>query len=324
MKVWYFIQTHKNPEQIYRLVRTIKQSSQNARILIAHDFTKFPLDISPLQDLSEIHLIKVTKPVVRADFSLLRPFLMAIDWLLQYEPDFDWLVYLSGQDYPVKPTAEIENFLAHTEYDGFIRHWQVLSADSPWGKGRGWKRYFCRFYRFPEWSRPLLKLAVDATQIRKKIKIGKIRALIPDLQPFFTYGAWVGVPVKTTPFHQDFVCYGGFLWNTLSGNCVKYFKEFTDSNPEIIHYYKGTASPEESLIQTILVNSQKFNLCNDDKRYFDIHNQPGGHPRTLGVQDYSTLTSGDFHFARKFDPEKDSEILDLLDRKGLQKIQFTQ
>jgi hypothetical protein len=321
MKVWYLIQTHKNPEQIYRLVRTIKQSSPTARILIVHDSTKFSLDIAPLQNLSEIHLFKVTSPVVRADFSLLKPFLAAIDWLLKYEPEFDWLVYLSGQDYPVKSVSAIEDFLAKTEYDGFIRFWDVLSSQSPWGKGRGWKRYFCQFYRFPEWTRPLLKLAVNTSQIRKQIKYGKVRALIPDLQPFFTYGSWVGVPAKSTPFGQDFVCYGGFLWNTLSAKCIRYLREFIHQNPEIVRYYKGTASPEESIIQTILVNSKQFNLCNDDKRFFDIHEQPGGHPRTLGIHDYSVLTSGDFHFARKFDLDKDANILDLLDANILEPVE---
>lgn len=39
MKVCYFIQTHKNPAQIYRLVQTIKTSSPTAQVLIGHDFT---------------------------------------------------------------------------------------------------------------------------------------------------------------------------------------------------------------------------------------------------------------------------------------------
>jgi hypothetical protein len=68
--------------------------------------------------------------------------------------------------------------------------------------------------------------------------------------------------------------------------------------------------PEESIVATILVNSKRFKLCNDHKRYLEF---PDGsaHPRILAAKDYSILTNGSFHFARKF--EQDTEILDMLD-----------
>lgn len=315
MKVWYLIQTHRNPHQIYRLVQTIKRSSPDARILIAHDSNQSRLDISPLQNLSEVHLIELNFPIARGDFSLLQPYFKAIDWLLKYDPDFDWLVYLSGQDYPTRSLSDVETFLAETPYDGFIRYWNVLSDESPWGKGRGWKRYFCQYYRFPKWTQPILESIVRFTKARKQIKSPRIRSLIPDLQTFFTYGAWIGTPTKSIPFNAKFICYGGFQWHTLSRKCVQFLSESVHKNSKLVHYYKRTVVPDESFVQTVLINSQLFNLCNDDKRYFDTHEQPGGHARTLDIQDYSTLSNGDFHFARKFDITKDSKILDMLDAK---------
>ena len=53
MKVCYLIQTYKNPEQIYRLVRTIKESTPDSYILISHNFAAQDLDVRPLQDLQE-------------------------------------------------------------------------------------------------------------------------------------------------------------------------------------------------------------------------------------------------------------------------------
>lgn len=69
MKVCYFIQTHKNPEQIYRLVRIIKHSSPTAKILINHNFEHSYLDISPIKNLLDVHLLKNDFRLIRANFS---------------------------------------------------------------------------------------------------------------------------------------------------------------------------------------------------------------------------------------------------------------
>lgn len=313
MKVCYFIQTHKNPAQIYRLVRTIKKSSPHAQILIGHDFTASQLDISPLMDLEDVHLIK-GKRAVRGDFSLIQPYFNAVNWLFEHQSDFEWLVYLSGQDYPTQPVSKTEEFFSKTEYDGFIRYWDVLSDQSIWGKGRAWKRYFCQYYRFPQWTQPLLKLGSQAVKLRKKITFNRVRGLIPDFQFFLTYGSLVGIPAKKTPFNQEFICYGGYQWHSLSRTCVQYIQDYINKNPNTINFYKKTVVPDESIVQTILVNSGLFNLCNDDKRYFDTYEQFEGHARLLTSQDYSMLTNNGFQFARKFDMQQDTTILDMLDQ----------
>jgi len=53
----------------------------------------------------------------------------------------------------------------------------------------------------------------------------------------------------------------------------------------MLKYYSKTISPEESLIQTVLVNSGQFNICNDDKRYLSylticgiVFGKPGNCP----------------------------------------------
>jgi hypothetical protein len=306
MKVCYFIQTHKNPEQIYRLVRTIKKSSPAAQILIGHDFINSHLDLLPLQDLTDIHLLTGEFPVLRGDFSLLQPYLNAVNWLFEHNSDFDWLIYLSGQDYPTQPPSKIEKFLAQTNYDGFIRYWNVFSPESPWGKARAWKRYYCQYNRLPE------QMTASLKAIYEVVKFFKIQKLIP-LQFFLTYGSLIGFPAKSTPFTENFFCYGGAQWHTLSKKCVQFLKNYIDENKEVVDYYKKTVLPDESLVQTILVNSNFFNLCNDDKRYYDNHERPGGHAQVLTIKNYSTITNGNFHFARKFDIDQDFKILDMLD-----------
>ena len=170
MKICYLIQSHQNPEQIYRLVRAIKATSDRAIIIINHDFTQSQLDLNPLQDLSDIHLLTRTKPSQRADFSSIKPYLDTIEWLLTNQLDFDWLIYLSGQDYPTQPTNKIEKFLAQTNYDGFINYWDVLSLGNPWGRGGFW-RYYCQYYPLATFLSTAINRIFRSRLIKKQLQI---------------------------------------------------------------------------------------------------------------------------------------------------------
>ncbi len=78
-------------------------------------------------------------------------------------------------------------------------------------------------------------------------------------------------------------------------------------------FYKRTLAPEESLIATVLVNSNQFNLCNDCLRYLDYPSELFGYARSLTIDDYAKIVSSNCHFARKFEPKSDDKVLDLLD-----------
>lgn len=298
MKVCYFIQSHKNPKQIYRLVQTIKKLSPNAQILIGHDFKNCYLDLAPLQHLSDIHLFRLIRPGIRGDFSLIAPYLQAIDWLFTHNLDFEWLIYLSGQDYPTQPLTQVEKFLATTDYDGFVNYFDVFSSQSLWTKEEAIKRYFCQYYRLPNWTGKILS---------KVLKIQQFTPLIISIY----YGCLIGLPAKQTPFSHNFLCYGGSQWHTLSRKCIEYIRDFIKNNSNFVSYYQKTLVPDESFIQTILINNQNLRLCNDNKRYLDFTGTNRGHARILTSQDYETMTNGRFHFARKF--EQDTRILDMLE-----------
>jgi hypothetical protein len=302
MKVWYFIQSHKNPNQIYRLVRTIKTSSPSAQIIIGHDFTKCHLDMAPLQDLSDVYLLKGDFPVEWGNFSLMQPYLNAIQWLLENNFDFDWLVYLSGQDYPTQPLSKFEDFLAQTEYDGFMLYADALSEQGYLLVDTPIERYFYQYYRPPKWARPLLRIPY-------KILI-KIQGSTSPIRCWYHEDFPIGLKALQTPFNENFICYSSSSWYTFSRKCVEYISDFISKNSSLIDYYKRTIEPDESLIATIVANNKSLKICNDHQRYIEF---PKGspHPRILTEKDYPTLTNGKFYFARKF--EQYSKILDMLD-----------
>lgn len=304
MKVCYLIQSHKNPQQVYRLVRTIKISSPSAIVVVNHDYTCSLLDEGELNQFSDVYLLKDTVGRTWAHFSAVCPYFDTARWLLENNIHFDWLVYLSGQDYPTQPLDRIESFLATTEYDGFVIYAEALSKRGYELVANPDERYFYQYYWPPQWSQAFLRAFPYKVLMR-------VQRFLP-VKGWYIKGLPIGVRAKVTPFNQDFVCYATSMWHTLSRECVKYILDFVEDkhNEHIVNYYKHTVIPDESFVATILVNSKRFNLCDDHKRYIEfIAGEP--HPKILTEQDYPTLTNGDYHFARKFEP--DTKILDLLD-----------
>lgn len=312
MKILYLLQTHKQPEQIYRLVQTIKKSSFNSHILLSHDFTNCSLDVSALQSLPGVNILGKEAHGVRGDFSLVQAYLDAINWVLEHNIDFDWLVNLSGQDYPTQSLTLFEQFLAKTEFDGFLEYSNLLSRHSYYGIKESYDRYFYQYWhsglQLYRWQRGLVK---------------PLRVVFNNTQPFIkidsSYQLSMGLYAFINPFNQDFICYGGSFFKIISQNCVQYLNLFLKANAKLIKYYERTRNPDESLIQSVLVNNKSFKFCKQNKFYIDWTGTRHGHPRVLTVKDYSALTTNDVFFARKFDIAEDNKILDMLDARIFQK-----
>ncbi|MBD2194377.1 MULTISPECIES: beta-1,6-N-acetylglucosaminyltransferase [Calothrix] len=303
MRVCYLIQTHKNPQQIYRLINLIQTSSPECQIVISHDPTFCELDLSIFPKNHNIHLFFAKGG--RADFSMVQSYLDALHWLLKNQIDFDWLINISGQDYPIKPIPEIEAFLATTNYDGFLEYFDVLSSASQWSIHEGHSRYFYQYQQLsPTVSDRLQK-------ILKPLKI--LNYIQPWIRFNCSYDIRIGFQGKT-PFNAAFKCYGGSFFTTLSRQCAEYIDNYANNNPNFIEYCRRTSISVEFFMQTILINSQLFNLCNDCKRYFDFTNSQNGSPNFLTQKDYESLAKSQAHFARKFDLALDPDIFDLIDR----------
>jgi len=308
MKVLYLIQTHKNPEQIYRLIKTIKKLAPTSYILVCHNFTYSNLDVAPLQTLPEVKVISSKREL--GDFSIIQEYLEVIGWLLSQNIEFDWLINLTGQDYPTQPLSQLEEFLLETQYDGFLEYFEAFSnlKAKNWRSREGRDRYLYNYWRLhrylPRWQRALIKLP---------------RIFVNNTQPFvrikLSYGLMVGVRTPSSPFNEKFLCYAGSYFHILSRKCIQYLYDFSKHHPNLISYYRNKYVPDESLIQSILVNSKLFNLYNDNMRYINWENTEYDGPRILTVKDYPALSKDDIYFARKLDMSQDSKILDMLDAR---------
>ena len=137
----------------------------------------------------------------------------------------------------------------------------------------------------------------------------------PLVQAHLTYGPRVGLRARRTPFTRGRICYGGWQWTTLRRECAEFVADEVVRDRALVEYYRRTICPDESLVQTLLVNSGRFRLVNDNLRYVDQRGGRDGRPRVLGMADLDLITTGQYHFARKFEMAQDPDVLDALDER---------
>lgn len=316
VRVCYYLQTHTRPEQVTRLVEVIKDGSPSSVVLISHDAARPPLDIARLKTMPGVHVF--TEPGGYGDFSHLDRYFAAVDWLDAHGVEFDWLENITGQDYPLRPIAEIEDTLAHSAVDGYLLYTPVFPDRTPRSADQGAAprfrlcapfdaamRYQYRSWWFGKptpakqrWLRPLMALNLVQPWVRLSLGYSTI-----------------GVRRRNTLFNDEFICYGGWFFCTLSARCVRYAREFARDNPDIVAFFRTLLAPEEVFLQTVLVNSGLFRFEPDAKRYIDLSTSRNNHSSILGVADLDAMLASGAHWARKFDPAHDAEVLDILDRR---------
>jgi hypothetical protein len=299
MPVGYLVQSHRDPEQVARLVRTLKAGSPDAVVHVSHDFTSSALDVAALTTLPGV-LVRSADGGY-GDLSHVRRYLDAVGDLVAEGLAVDWVVNLTGQDYPLRPLADAEADLVAGGGDGYLEYFPALDpARSTWPVRRARSRYLFRHRRLAALS-PGAKRALRPLQV--------VNLVQPLVRVHVAYGLTVGVR-RRSPFGPGFELYGGSAYSSLSWPCVAYLREFCAARPDVLRYYEQCLSPVESIFQTILVNSGRFTLVDDCKRFFDFRGSTLNHPRFLSPADLPRALASGADFARKID---DPAVLDALD-----------
>ncbi len=285
MKIAYLIIVHKDPEQLFRLIRALIYKDEEFFIHIDKkcDIKPFVDSLSLLKD-QRVHLIKDRQAVrLAGSYSHTESIVKSLLEIFSKPCDFDYLILLSGQDYPIKSNELIHAFLNKNKGKEFVEHMSLLTfrGDEMKGRLRRYTGYF--FYEFGLMGR-FLNLA------------GR---LLPRKQ----------FPKGYAPY------YGSTYWR-ITRECAAFLVEFINKNPKFMHFFRFSYCSDECLFQTIVLNSPfGTNVVNSSLTYLDW--STGLHPKVLTHENFNKLRDSDALFARKFDIYKDSKVLDLIDVKLL-------
>jgi len=301
MRVAYLIQNHRAPRQAERLVAALRRAG-DPPILVCHDEFAGCCTARELSAALAVEVLPTRRPARRGYFSMIEPYFDGVGRLAARGESYDWLVYLSATDYPIRPLAELERMLARTDVDGFLRHWPAFSEHGPWGRRhQGVRRYAFQYFDAPAWARPALRLLKVVNGIQDLVHLHLV------------YGPRVGIRVRSSPFRDGYRCWAGLQWTVLRRAAAETAAEACRADPRLRAWFERTICPDEAVVQTILLNKAGFRFADDDLRYVDFEGSRDGHPRLLTSADLGTLVQCGKHFARKFDPEVDAHVLDRLD-----------
>jgi hypothetical protein len=287
MKIAYLVIAHNNPELLQKLTGSL--SSQGSPVFIHIDKRRRIEDFSIVNgpniffstDRYEVYWGEYG--MVDATLELIR---MAMDW----PGHCDYLVLLSGADYPLRSQHYIQSQFAQQRGCEFISTVTIPCVSL----GQFLSRV--NTVRYPS-NQPLLHFA---SKVLAKCGLARrdYRKSLPGLQ-----------------------AYSGSAWWALTREACQYILEFLQANPHVADFFRVAPAPDEMVFHTILGNSHFAPLL---RRNFHFTEWAGGgpHPATLSDKHVSMFESqgriiindgygrGEALFARKFSEDR----LDLLER----------
>lgn len=313
----YIIQAHKNPKQLKRLIDKLNDDSSSFYIHI-----DLKSDIIPFKNIinySNVFFIKERVNCIWADYSQVVATLNLIKNVLNNAKD-GHIIFLSGQDYPIKSLNHIDRFLLENkeydfiEFDSFtepvslnqeefyerIRKYKINLSDkrgdftiiSPLSESN--------YLEIISYLKLILKRKIKLTDLLYKYKNSRNSNILKE--------------------H-----FRGSNWWCLTYNTTKNIYEYyTNNKIEIDNYYKDTYCADEQFFHTILKNVIGTNKNSNVKgylHYVDFSRKNVPVPVLFTKNDIDVLLNqpeGKL-FARKFDYDIDLAVFDLIDKNIIQR-----
>lgn len=265
MNLTYIILAHQNPRHLVRLVSSL--SADNIRFVIHIDsraeLSNFSDRFTAL-DMKSITFIKKRCPSYWGSFGIVQATLNCLKFVYDKLPSTDRVIFLSGNDYPIKNNKYIYRYLKANPMAIYLDFNKV--PYSIWWQGGT--------VRFPNFEK-----------VNEVMKI-----------------------------------YAGSQWFSLPNYALKIIFDFIKLNPVFIKYYRMVKIPDESFFQTLFLNCGEEivekNLINRNLHLIKW-DFPYQHPRCFNEQNFKLLKRTKYLFARKFNVETPSKILDEIDFKLL-------
>lgn len=234
-RIAYIVSAYKLPEQLERLLRRLAGPGVSFAVHVDRKTPRSTHDemVARVQDL-DVHFLP--RHVSHwGGFGHVLATLKGIDHVVAERIPFDYAVLVTGQDYPLRPAAELAHTLGAADGRSFMNHWRLPYA--PWGSRGG-------LDRVQDWHLITYRRLHLAVPLRRRLPLG--------LEPFG----------------------GGAYW-CLSRRAIDFVHGFVHANPQVVRFFRHVFVPDEIFFQTILMNSPLHNeIENDNLRYVEWSREP--------------------------------------------------
>lgn len=291
MPLAHLVLAHAQPEHVARLVRRLTTPEDVVLVhidrkadLLAFERAFAAAGVSPVVLERRYWVTWGGYGIVRATLALVRAALAL---------DHPWThaVLLSGADYPIRPTGEIQEFFAGQPDRSFLS-WSfgggpVVTDEERTGNATWY------------WSGDMERLLTWKVDVRGR------RWHLPSARV-------PRVPKRRIP--RGLTPAQGSGWWSLSREACDHLVRFMRRRPDVQWFFTFVFAADENVAQMVLLASGlRSRLVNEDLRYM---NWAGNSPPSLVLDDLEPMLASKKLFARKFDPVASAELLDELDRRA--------
>lgn len=311
MEINYIIQAHKNPGQVRRLIDRL--NGEGVYFFIHIDAKA---DIVPFEQaflgLENIHLLAERVNVLWGDISQVEATLLSINKILEDQRE-GYCVLLSGQDYVLRPSAELGSFLDQHAEMNFISM-IPMTPTYPWPKGYQRINQY-NYHPRNEGVRVLSAWSIWDKGFYSKNNFRSIYYWLKRGNYMILFKMFIkrNFPSHVKPF-------AGSQWWALPVSSIRLIQSFLEKNPGYLEYHKYSHVPDEIFFHSILGSLLEQSKIRNSLTYVNWHRKGVRLPVVFDHADLDELLEQkECFFARKFDVDKDDQILDMLDKHVLDK-----
>jgi hypothetical protein len=275
MKQVFLIQAHKDIGQLNALVEQLLDDE----FVIYVNLDK-KCDLDPAAVHPAARQVRRRVDVHWGTFSQVQAVLHSLEQILAEVPEFDKLLFMSAQDFPLLSNARLKQALA-----GLLDH--ELLDTVPIGNDPGqWAADYRYQFFFPGAGGRLCKLACGAAN-RLLRATGRRRRLPGGLVP-----------------------YGGSSWWALSRGCLQAVLERVRRAPRLVRFFRSVGCPDEMFFQTLVMNSPfGARVLGKNFRYVQWPEHGARNPKVLDEGDFDRIAASGAHFCRKIDSQASAALV---------------
>lgn len=235
-------------------------------------------------NIVNVFLVEERLDVKWSALSQVKSTLQLMKLVIQSEKKYDYVHFISGQDFPIKSQSAIENVInsfktSTNKYPNFIDCKEI--------KEYKWRLKIFSFFRESRYNRTLLFRLID--NLIRRLQQNVLHIERQNL--------------------RGYKLYVGSSWWSLTLDCIKYICT-TLEKENIIDDFKFTCCPDEHFFQIIVMNL-KFHdsVIKNNLRYVNFSSGRSS-PNYITCADLDEIFKCKSIFARKFDKNIDYEVLE--------------
>jgi hypothetical protein len=308
--VAYLIVSHTAPELVSRLVDRLLRGDESCFVAVAHDANGPRLTLAPSPRL---HVVSEPRAGGWGGYGVVHSTLGAFEWISR-RIDPAWVVLLSGQDYPARSPQATREALLAGDADAYVTVEREVprrpgTPDELWWHAR----YFYRWRNLPgfPWRLPS-QLALRRRHLQYRLSIAQRLFFLWTLPRGL--GTALGTRRPDPPFDAGYPCWVGSQWLAASRKALQVLFSEIGRRPELARAYQHTILPDESFIQTVLINSPQVTIAQPNLTYQRWSGPDNAHAANLDIGDLDAIRHSGRAFARKMHPAVSASLMDALDR----------